>query len=184
MSCGVKVHKCSDACKGRASNSIKCFLCNENVYTKCFAIDKSWITKSNSSETYMKFICGSCQTNSNRKHKSTSSVSIDKTDNTSNDMNLCNRNMEILIKLLSMQAPGTPPSTSAPNPPSSTSTKDQSVSNVTADNIQKLDNIYSLILKSSDKLNTLHTVEAEKNNMSIILTGFEHKTKELCDLIS
>lgn len=50
----LKSHICNDACKGRMTNSFKCFVCDSEFYSKCFGIEKPIYSKFNNENSFIR----------------------------------------------------------------------------------------------------------------------------------
>lgn len=87
-------HKCDENCKGRPTNGINCFLCKGNFFLKCFGIDKSLQPKLVSADSFIKFICGKCQS------KKRDSVNTQRSNDTHHDVLV--DNMKLLIDKVSL----------------------------------------------------------------------------------
>lgn len=169
----MNTHKCDEKCKGR-KGGVMCFLCKENFFLKCFGLDQSLHPKLASTESFIKFVCGRCQS---KKRSSLSTSSIEHSKGT----HLLNDNIKLLIDKLSLIKPGA--STENPTtviPDNGTQYAADESNDTTKTSIE---NIYKLVLKASDKLNQIHTSEMEKNNMGAISALIDNKFKELSNTL-
>lgn len=180
-------HICGDACKGR-KQSVKCFKCDRNFFLKCFGIDPTLNLKLNNAESFISFICGQCRTRGKRKSLSSneSSSTFSKETNHLNDklsappppppvdINQLNDNIKALIDKLSVSPPPTPATPSTTSRDCDKSPETQNESNIKT----TIDNMYSLIIKSYDKINKLHSSADEKESIRKLTNLFEKVTRD------
>lgn len=182
----LKSHLCSDSCRGRSTNSLKCFICDKEFYSKCFAIEKPLYSKFNNGNSFIRFICGICQSNKQKRRSISSSISAvstpapktPETNGSSDDSHQLNSNLKLIIDklpLLSQMETPSPTIDSANNNNTTNNTEDLNITTM-------LNNIYSLIIKSSDKIQKLHTADHEKDSIriltSLIEKGMENNTSK------
>lgn len=115
----LKKHTCNDSCKGRSVNTVSCFLCSELFYAKCFLLDASTQSKINQIDSYIRFICGICQSNCNiNKRKSLTTPVNNSQSSTStgnNNNNSLNDDIKKILDLLSTRAPSNNSINNAPS---------------------------------------------------------------------
>lgn len=174
----LKSHVCNEKCKGRSNYATNCYSCNKTFYTKCFAIDAQLHTKIIKDNYFIRFICGPCQaTPKQRRTLSTSSTNIGNpppvpasSTTISNDTHQLNDNMKLIIDKLS-----TISSMQTPNISSTTTTtgEDDSINKNINEILTMLNNMYSLTIKSHDKIQKLHTIDNEKDSLKILTSSME-----------
>lgn len=173
-------HKCDSTCKmGRATrspNNISCFVCKGHFFLKCFGLDQSLYSKLSSNDSVLKFVCGKCQSSKKR-------ASINTQSSNDNYPRILNDNIKLLIDKLSMIPP---PPQSTPqnhvNPSNALNVTDHINESIKEQNLS-IGNMYSLVLKLSDKVDKLHSAENETKNLSTITQLISNKLKEHSDPI-
>lgn len=109
MARNIKTHTCNDQCKGRSINTLQCYLCGDQFYSKCFGIDTVTLAKINSIDSCLRFVCGLCQSSCSKNKRKSLSTSVNcssvSTPTISNDKNQIDDNIKKILELLSAQAP-------------------------------------------------------------------------------
>lgn len=174
MAKNMKKHTCNDTCKGRAVNTMSCFLCGELFFAKWFSLDAATHVKVNSIESYIRFVCGICQSsfNSNkRKSLGTPMAHSQSTTAASDDINsnnnIINDNIKkILDLLLSMRTPDNISMTNASS--SDSNANDNNNKGLEAENLLTIKNMYKIVMKIDDKVDKLHSSSNEKTVFKLL----------------
>lgn len=195
-----KYHHCGEKCKGRKSGMSICFGCKEIFFIKCFGIDQQYLHRMNAPDSYIRLICGNCIINS-KKRKSISTLApsnVSTPISTSckttigsitpvlnqptssgasiGDMNqLCSLNNNIMELLKEMRTPKIIDPQQQQQKPKNPSIVESNCNN----ECNKLDTILQLMIKHSDKLRDIHTLENEKQSLASITKLIEKKFGEL-----
>lgn len=178
----IKNHNCSEKCKGRQNCMASCFNCDVKFYMKCFGVDHSLLPKLNTHDSHIRFVCSNCLTKRKRNSLSTpSSTPVSTGASTpvsgvtsgarngefSEDIHRLNQNINELIN--KMQTP--------PNHHHVEQMERNTI--VEQEAATKIDNIYRLLIKTSEILKDTHTKDNEGRNLSALMSLIENKFDEL-----
>lgn len=184
----LKIHICNLSCNVRKSYKVICFLCDRDYYLRCFGLDQITQLTVSKPDSLIRFICSQCQKQKQVKRKSLSTpstptlptppappTSTSTPDKSSKDTNLSTIIMTLIDKVDKLSAQTQAPYNNSKTPNSdaqiTTTNSTESVSQ------SMLDNMYSLLLKSQDKIIKLHTKEDEKESIKIMTSLFEKLLK-------
>lgn len=181
----MKYHHCSDKCKGRQNCMSECYNCCEKFYVKCFGVDHQFLPRLNSSESCIRFVCGNCLLKSKRQSISTPAIvstppiTIASTPVSGAPVSgAAHRDILIdkidsLINLMERHTKSIDSQNESEIKPVNTILNDDVSSR--SINSTTLDNIYKIILKSSDKIDKLHSIENENSSMQKIMNFIDKK---------
>lgn len=206
MSNQLRKHKCRAKCARLSvkydNRKIICFGCNDWFYAQCFNLNLDAINQKShfKSDSHVQFLCSTCyemlhqliitrRTDNASHHQlakaktGSRSCSTDKViDCTNNDAITSNtaappvinnetlqlhESVKLLIDKITTQAPS--PSTNCA---------------VCPDLEMKLNNIYSMLIKATDKIDKVHTHAAEKENIGVVTSLIEKLSKSNDGMIS
>lgn len=142
-----------------------CFGCNQKFYIKCFGVDHQLLLKLNSSDSCVRFVCGNCLVKQKRK-----SLSTPINESISEDSHQLNKNIEDLLRLMQT--------------PENCYQNNRIVNDNKEDNNIAIDNIYKLLLKTTDKINEIHTKDNESKSLSTIVNLIDKKLEDFKNMMT